>query len=1518
MQSAPPVNPDRRVLPPGWTEGYNAQKDTWFVLVEHVPRALHNCILSRYYVQTNVVPARISYFHPSTEYYAESNRNESGPSSSSNSYVQQGSSSPSKLQGHNEKSDWKPDRKNPILFNNNEEPVASASSGPSTAPAPSTSNSGLQPSSHLPPDSTSSVDPSSPPQYSIYSESSDEHSTPSAVVVPVPGSGSSSSLEGATTANVVSPPEYHNPSFLSSPPPASDPTPTPPPPPSSASSPSLRVTQTVGPPSFFPLSPEINPQPFPSTPHTSNAIHAVNVNSLPAPRPDSTVMNLVSHPLQAQAVNNAYPPIHTGQNPHAHAPGMNLVDRPSQTPVGVSSPSLPLHPPSLQPDSAPVTSTNLPPTPTPNVPVSTSNAPTSASATAGHEGLTLAQRLYASAFSSRPSTTNATGGPSGGRISTSSPNMHLLMDSHSHVPPTVSLAAVSAEAYNNTNTLNNRPNAAVANSFYKTGVLQNLQSQSQPIQQHRPQSGRLSYHAGSMNYSAAAATSSVSLLSTVHSQSSSAASTVAGGRPQLPSRPQSQQLLHNNVVRPQSQKIEHYNPSGGVGRPGSIFKPKPTTVPSVALIARPPSQTSGLSNPHPTTASMNSHSAVVNSPASQSAATSNTAMQGQIGVSGIQSPAASIADAPGAPSVPARPPLTVGTSGKSSNNNSSNTVNPPPPTANLPTTSTLSRHFVTQNPNVHVQNQSGNGNFNAPQTGSMADLPSPPPQVNSHVSVNNPLPQVPPSGAVVASMHSSSVSLGHGPQSSISSQTHPSPPPPHSATSTFPAHALQFTTSPPMYSTSPVANAQSSAQFPSTPALISSLSTVSPTGYSPGSVPQPSSPPSLPQRPPQLPPQRPPQHPSYTLPMASITHNPRPPRPHSTSFSFGSTSATLSNTGNMLANFGKAAGRVAGRAALRYAGRLAIGSVLGTNPTLLSGLSGGGLFDNGSLDILNSSLANLDVTSIGVDMSQFQAAFQGVPGTDYQGIINSIGQQQQTSPTPGVNYHAIIGALTKIQHAAVQAQNQNHPQAHSAAHVHSNANAGGANNYQAIVNAQAQQIQQMQAMMNSLSMQQQQQQQHLGQQMQNINMHLGQTMNHNPAHQPPRPPQTQSQPLMQTHLPTPLHTQTQFPSHGQAHPNQAAQPVHTSPHSAPSFTTAHGNSAAATHYHPQSVHTVPSGNYGPASSPPPPPPPPSGNSTNVPSPSQQPSYTGRPNTTSPQALPAHLAPIQNTSSPANPSLTTLLGTVGHGLMNAMHHSPQSSHVQNGSSPGNPSQHQHAHAQQQQQFHAQQFGSSAHHVNINGGNSGSEFSTGGSGGPSMLSTVGHETLNLWHHHQQHEHQQQAPQQDSQAYGGGNDSNGQTYDTSLLNGGNPYSDESSYNDGNQAQLNYDAPPDFYNMNNSFGPNSSQDQISNNGFDWNNGFVGGDDFSGAMFPTDLNASQFNSTGGSAGTYEYTSYTSDDQNQSQTFGFGTDGQGDLYQNTDTTFSNGGFMDSVDTTNFFDNSGDLLFTSTDETTFMT
>ncbi|GAW02195.1 hypothetical protein LENED_003832 [Lentinula edodes] len=375
MQSAAPVNPDRRVLPPGWTEGYNAQKDTW------------------YYVQTNVVPARISYFHPSTEYYAETNRvavDEAGPSSSSNSYVQQGSSSSSKLQGRNENSDWKPDQKDPMLFNHNAGPItsSSSSSGPSTGPAPSISYS---PSSigHLPPDPTSSVDPSSPPQYSIYSESSDEHSTLSAVVAPGPGSDSSSSPGETTTANVVSPPEYHNPSFLSSPPPASSPAP--PPPPSS----SLPVTQMVGPPSSQPVPPENHPQPFPSTPHTSNTTNTVNVNSLPAPHPDSTGMNLVSHLSQAQVVNNASPSlIHTGQNPHAHVPGMHLVDRPSQAPVGVSSLSLPPHPPIPQPTSAPVTTTTAPPPP--NVPVPTSNAPTPAPATAGHEGLTLAQRLTSS------------------------------------------------------------------------------------------------------------------------------------------------------------------------------------------------------------------------------------------------------------------------------------------------------------------------------------------------------------------------------------------------------------------------------------------------------------------------------------------------------------------------------------------------------------------------------------------------------------------------------------------------------------------------------------------------------------------------------------------------------------------------------------------------------------------------------------------------------------------------------------------------------------------------------------------------------------------------------------------------------------------------------------------------------------------------------------------------------------------------------------------------------------------
>ncbi|KAJ4472015.1 hypothetical protein J3R30DRAFT_3522664 [Lentinula aciculospora] len=1506
MQSAAPVNPDRRVLPPGWTEGYNPQKDTW------------------YYVQTNVVPARISYYHPSTEYYAESNRvDDPGPSSGSSYLQHQGSSS---SQSHNEKIDSIFD-KNSMLYNT--EPIASSSSSSElstenrpVAPTTSSASSIYTSSSPIPAseststpsqsqllsvgqltlDSTSvpatTPDSSLPPEYSIYSEPSDELTASPPVAASEPD---------RPPASVVSPPEYNNPSFLSS------------------------WSESSLPPASQPSTHQVAESPSPSSisPDNSRPVSsvAVNVSSTTAPdssehRPDSTGVNSVNRPSQAQAVNMTPLTVMTGHNPHV--PNMNLVHRPSQASISVSPPS---HTPM---STSPVTMSTAPLPPTVSMPT---NAPTTTSS----EGLTLAQRLYASAFASRPPMTV---GPSG-RISTSPPGVHGSLESH--MPATVSLAAVSAEAYNhninNFNNMNiNNANAAIANSFYKTGVLQNLQNQhqqqqfqhqyQQQYQQHRPQGGRSSYHTGNMNYAA----SNISLVSTLHSSLASATSG-AGMVPQLPPRPTQQ--LQSTIVRPQSQKIEHYSTATSTaGRPASmIFRPNPTSVPSVTLVARPPSQGSGLvgatSIPNPLTAStMNSQSAIAISPSPQPSTMTtpmNTAMQGQIGVSGIQSPPASIAQS-GTPlptfTPHASPPLGANTSGSLNYINSGNN------------TATLPQHSVIQNSNEYAQ------------TGSMVSLPSP------SYAHQNPLPPIPPTAA--ASTHSSNISLGHVPQLSTSSQTS------HSSlqTSTSPINAPQSVTNPLTNSTSPAMSVHSS---PAAPIPVSS--SISSPQFTPTSVPQLSAP-SLPQRPSQRPPQRPPQHPSYTLPALPTTHSPRPPRPNSSSFSFGSTSSTLSNTGNMLANFGKAAGRVAGRAALRYAGRFAIGSVLGTAPTLLSTVSDGGLFDSSSLDVLSSSLANLDVTSTGVDMSQFQAAFQGVPGTDYQGIINSIGQQQQTSPTPGVNYPAVIQALMKIQHAAVQVQNQNtHATSHANVNANPNSNAG-VNNYQAIVNAQAQQIQQMQAMMNSLNLQQH------GQQVQSTNM---QTVNPTVANHPLRPPQTQSHSQMQH----PPHTQTQFSashvpvqiptSHAQpqqshpitqltqthqqhvpqGHPSgsqhhqhpsiahvqqlttaqhqqqqaqpsrpsiQHTQPVHISPPAPSSFPAPGINSSTVPSYHqpPQSVHgSTPTG-HGQTS---PPPPPPLVHSTMSSPPQQQPS---------------HPAAVQTNSRPSeSSSFTSMLSTVGHGLMNAVQQPSQPSQVSDASHPNAHLSQHYLYAQQQQQaYHTQQLSGSANHSNVNGD---SGEGSGGSGGQSMINTVGHEALNLWHHHQQHEHQEQMQQQVSQAYSGGGDSNStsQSYDTSLLNGGNPYNDENPYIDGSQNQpLMYDSPPDFNSIGNSFGfdPSQNIDFSDNGAYDMNlNSFVGAGS-------SDPNASQFGFTDETAGMYEYSSYTSNDQSQ-QSLAFGTDGQGgilgfdsntyvdpgtgNIFQNTDTTFVDGNFVESVDTTNIFDNSGDLLFSSTDETTFI-
>ncbi|KAF9063463.1 hypothetical protein BDP27DRAFT_236842 [Rhodocollybia butyracea] len=239
----------------------------------------------------------------------------------------------------------------------------------------------------------------------------------------------------------------------------------------------------------------------------------------------------------------------------------------------------------------------------------------------------------------------------------------------------------------------------------------------------------------------------------------------------------------------------------------------------------------------------------------------------------------------------------------------------------------------------------------------------------------------------------------------------------------------------------------------------------------PASVPQYQSPPTVPPRPPQ--------HPSYSLPTLPA-RPPESPRPSS----FADTNAKLAKAGKVVGRYAVKAGRYADQAG-RYTGRAArqatkvVGGVLKTNPALVALLARTTLFDNNSLNTISASLDNLDIVSAGIEVAQFQAALQGVPGTDYQAIIASIVQQGQTSPSPGVNYAAIIEALVKIQGAApqTQAQGQALPPAAPNANANTNPNVPNTpNDYYAIVKAQAEQMQKMQAEMDRLSLGQQQQQ----------------------------------------------------------------------------------------------------------------------------------------------------------------------------------------------------------------------------------------------------------------------------------------------------------------------------------------------------------------------------------------------------------------------------------------------------------
>ncbi|KAL0570487.1 hypothetical protein V5O48_011466, partial [Marasmius crinis-equi] len=155
---------------------------------------------------------------------------------------------------------------------------------------------------------------------------------------------------------------------------------------------------------------------------------------------------------------------------------------------------------------------------------------------------------------------------------------------------------------------------------------------------------------------------------------------------------------------------------------------------------------------------------------------------------------------------------------------------------------------------------------------------------------------------------------------------------------------------------------------------------------------------------------------TLTSPQTPLTPPFTPPMQNSTT----PIASTSTSTGNALLS-------AAGKAALKFVGSAVLGSVFGTltPDSLFSGLAGS-VLDGGMLDALTSSLAKLNLNTAGLDLGQFQAAFQGVPGTDYQSIMNSIVQQQQVSPSLGVDYKVILDALMKIQKAQAQAMlNQN-------------------------------------------------------------------------------------------------------------------------------------------------------------------------------------------------------------------------------------------------------------------------------------------------------------------------------------------------------------------------------------------------------------------------------------------------------------------------------------------------------------
>uniref|UniRef100_A0A0W0GDY6 Uncharacterized protein n=1 Tax=Moniliophthora roreri TaxID=221103 RepID=A0A0W0GDY6_MONRR len=244
----------------------------------------------------------------------------------------------------------------------------------------------------------------------------------------------------------------------------------------------------------------------------------------------------------------------------------------------------------------------------------------------------------------------------------------------------------------------------------------------------------------------------------------------------------------------------------------------------------------------------------------------------------------------------------------------------------------------------------------------------------------------------------------------------------------------------------------------------------------------------------------------------------------------------------------------AGASALRFVGGAVLGGVLGFAPGILSGLAGS-ILPSDMLSTLTASLANFNASDVGLDPEQLQSAFQGLPGTDYQSIYNAILQQQQVAPNSKVDYQLLINALKRIQ-AASSAGIGTSPMFGSTP-ANNFGSHGNANAYQAIANAQSQQVQgvmnaiQQQSALNTQLVQQQIQQiqnaslaqanaqtQNLlqGMQQQQQQQHAQPVANHpvSPGSSHIRPPQSTSQSL---------HSQSPSTS-----PQYYAQSPPTSPH----------------------------------------------------------------------------------------------------------------------------------------------------------------------------------------------------------------------------------------------------------------------------------------------------------------------------------------------------------------------------------